>query len=194
MAKVVGPLMSMDARGKLANALVFIGWRGIKDVRTWKKPANPRTEAQQLQRGRFTEAVMKHHTLSGADKMAWDKSAAGQPLSGFNLFVKKVVDALVGGKTWQLIYNVEVEDITNSGATITGITDNAALLRIEYGTSPANLVYYADEPTGRTQPGTFEISLTNLIPGTTYYFKVKTKSPNAVVGETGIYSFTTTTS
>jgi len=46
MAKVVGPLFSLDARNKLGNALVFIGWKGIKDVRQWLKPAQPRTGKQ----------------------------------------------------------------------------------------------------------------------------------------------------
>jgi hypothetical protein len=46
MAKVYGPLHSDNARGKIANALVFIGWKGIKDVRAWLKPANPKTGAQ----------------------------------------------------------------------------------------------------------------------------------------------------
>jgi hypothetical protein len=46
VAKVVGPLFSMDARNKLGDALVFIGWKGIKDVRMWLKPTQPRTGKQ----------------------------------------------------------------------------------------------------------------------------------------------------
>jgi len=46
MAKVSGPLFSIDARGKLGKALVFIGWKGIKDVRQWLTPANPKSAAQ----------------------------------------------------------------------------------------------------------------------------------------------------
>jgi len=46
MAKVWGPLHSDDARGKLAKALVFMGWKGIKTVRTWLKPTNPKREKQ----------------------------------------------------------------------------------------------------------------------------------------------------
>lgn len=46
MAKVTGPLMSLDARGKVGNALVFIGWKGIKSVRQWLKPANPQSTGQ----------------------------------------------------------------------------------------------------------------------------------------------------
>lgn len=46
MAIVTGPLMSLDARGKLGSALVFMGWKGIKTVRQWLKPANPQTADQ----------------------------------------------------------------------------------------------------------------------------------------------------
>ncbi len=46
MAKLTGPLFSLDARGKLGKALVFIGWKGLKTVRQWLKPANPQSAAQ----------------------------------------------------------------------------------------------------------------------------------------------------
>ena len=46
MAKVTAPLLSMDARNKIGDALVFIGWKGIKDVRMWLKPAQPLTGKQ----------------------------------------------------------------------------------------------------------------------------------------------------
>lgn len=46
MAKLTGPLFSLDARGKLGSALVFIGWKGIKTVRQWLKPANPQSADQ----------------------------------------------------------------------------------------------------------------------------------------------------
>ena len=46
MAKLTGPLFSLDARGKLGKALVFIGWKGIKTVRQYLKPANPQSADQ----------------------------------------------------------------------------------------------------------------------------------------------------
>lgn len=46
MAKVTGPLMSMTASGKLADAIVFFGWKGIASVRQWLKPANPQSTGQ----------------------------------------------------------------------------------------------------------------------------------------------------
>lgn len=50
MAKVNGPLYSMSASGKIADAMVFFGWKGLGVVRKWLKPANPQSEAQGDQR------------------------------------------------------------------------------------------------------------------------------------------------
>ena len=50
MAKVTGPLMSISASGKLADSIVFFGWKGIQVVRQWLKPANPQSFAQGDQR------------------------------------------------------------------------------------------------------------------------------------------------
>jgi len=46
MAKVTGPLMSMSASGKLADSIVFFGWKGVNVVRQWLKPANPQSAGQ----------------------------------------------------------------------------------------------------------------------------------------------------
>lgn len=50
MAKVTGPLFSVSATGKLADSIVFFGWKGHNVVRQWLKPANPQTETQGDQR------------------------------------------------------------------------------------------------------------------------------------------------
>jgi hypothetical protein len=46
MAKITGPLMSISATGKLANSLIFSGWKGLNVVRQWLAPANPQTTRQ----------------------------------------------------------------------------------------------------------------------------------------------------
>jgi len=46
MAKIDGPLHSDDARGKIAKSMVFMGWKGIKTVRQWLKPTNPKDPDQ----------------------------------------------------------------------------------------------------------------------------------------------------
>ena len=50
MAKVTGPLYSMSASGKIGDALVFFGWKGINVVRGFVIPSNPQSAAQGDQR------------------------------------------------------------------------------------------------------------------------------------------------
>lgn len=50
MAKVTGPLMSMSASGKLADAIVFFTWKGVNVVRGFVIPANPQSSDQGDQR------------------------------------------------------------------------------------------------------------------------------------------------
>jgi len=48
MAKVDGPLFSLEAKGKIGDALVFFPWKGRHAVRRWLKPTNPRDIDQKL--------------------------------------------------------------------------------------------------------------------------------------------------
>ncbi len=46
MAKVDGPLFSVEARGKVADAIVFFPWKGRHVVRQWLKPTNKKSTLQ----------------------------------------------------------------------------------------------------------------------------------------------------
>lgn len=48
MAKVEGPLFSLEARGKIGNVMVHFPWKGRNVVRKWLKPTNPRDIDQKL--------------------------------------------------------------------------------------------------------------------------------------------------
>jgi len=50
MAKVTGPLFSMSASGKLGDAMVFFGWKGLNVVRQWVIPTNKMSDNQGDQR------------------------------------------------------------------------------------------------------------------------------------------------
>lgn len=47
-AKVDGPLFSLEARGKIGEAIVYFPWKGRHAVRRWLKPTNPRDIDQKL--------------------------------------------------------------------------------------------------------------------------------------------------
>lgn len=109
MAKLKAPLMSLGASGKLGNALVFFGWKGLDVVREYVIPANPKTTAQNTQRGYFTDAVAAVHTAEGVavnpldeyDKSAYALKGATYPTprTWFNTVIKFWVDCKVAVTT-----------------------------------------------------------------------------------------------
>ena len=96
MARTNGPLFSLGASGKLANALVYGTWKGINTVRQYVVPANPQTAAQITQRAKISSAVnaWKNYFIEAAGRSAWNRIALLYPgaMSGFNAFTRNVVN------------------------------------------------------------------------------------------------------
>lgn len=143
MAKVTAPLFSMGASGQLGKSLVYMTWKGIDDVRIYVVPSNPNTAGQQTQRGYFDTAVGLWHSVAfnAADKTAFNLLAAqaSSAMSGFNRFVKGVVDALVAGDAWESVSAIVVSNIAATGFDVAaaGATGNTYTLKI--GTSPSTM-------------------------------------------------------
>ena len=66
MAKVTGPLMSMEASGAFGGALVFGKWKGRPTVRQLVTPSNPQSANQTISRNRVraTGAAQRQVRLS----------------------------------------------------------------------------------------------------------------------------------
>lgn len=82
-----------------------------------------------------------------------------------------------------------VSEITTKKATINWSTDRSSDSKVQYGTSPGS--YFASEPSNSTQVTDHVIELTNLKPGTTYYYKAKWTDEDGNNGSSGEKSFTT---
>ena len=54
MARVTGPLMSMEASGTIGKTLTFANWVGRQYVRRWTRPSNPQTADQMELRNAFS--------------------------------------------------------------------------------------------------------------------------------------------
>lgn len=99
MAKVTGPLMSMDASGQLGKALVFAKWKGQNYVRQYVIPMNPNSVDQVAIRGIVGAASVAWKNgatvgaiaIDAAYKLAYNTAAAGSGMSGFNLFIKECI-------------------------------------------------------------------------------------------------------
>lgn len=100
MAKVKAPLLSLGASGKLAGTLVAFEWKGLKVMREYVIPTNPKTADQVAHRGIFTDAVAawRNYITSAVERAAWNRSAlvGPSPMSGFNSAMRSLVKILVG--------------------------------------------------------------------------------------------------
>ncbi len=80
--------------------------------------------------------------------------------------------------------------ITTKKATITWTTDRTCDSKIQFGTSAGS--YGSVEPSNSSQVASHTIALTNLSPGTTYYYKAKWTDEDGNTGTSEEKSFTTT--
>lgn len=68
MAKVTGPLMSLEASGSVYGALTFAKWKGRQYVRSLVIPANPKTYAQLVARNAMRVAAYAQAGIRKATK------------------------------------------------------------------------------------------------------------------------------
>ena len=99
MAKVSGPFLSVDARGKLGGVLVASAWRGINTMRQLVTPKNPKSFKQLAIRQLITDASQAWSAgstvgtvvINASYKAAFETAAEGKAYSGFDLFIKRCV-------------------------------------------------------------------------------------------------------
>ncbi len=98
MAKVTGPLMSLEARGQFGKALVFSKWKSIQYCRKYVIPSNPSTEAQISIRQYFAQAIATWKSETPTVQAAWNQYVADKGLScsGYNLYIKAYVTYVLG--------------------------------------------------------------------------------------------------
>lgn len=192
MAKVKAPLFGFSASGKLANSLVYMKWKGIDDVREYVVPSNPRSADQTTQRGYMTSAVGKWHStgFTADDVTAFNlwASTLAAVMSGFNAFVRMVLDSLRSALPVVKLYDCAVGGIGAAGATVTIESDQGNDVNLYYGTTKTTLL---TQETGAYVGTTWTFTLAGLAASTDYYFYIVYEGGGAA-GRTGIYHFKTT--
>lgn len=128
MAKVTGPLMSMGARGKLGNTLVFSGWKGIATIRSYVVPANPKTPEQVTQRDTMKKCVLFWNSslADPAQRSGWNKAAAlmASAMSGFNAYVASAINN-INLPTWTGMLTISTLSGSSVGGTFTDLVTGA---------------------------------------------------------------------
>lgn len=89
MPKWVSPLFS-DIRNALGESVVFSMWKGRAYMRSYVKPANPKTTKQTAHRAVFEKLVKRWQAIIDTEdkKSAWNAEALPYQVSGYNLFMK----------------------------------------------------------------------------------------------------------
>ena len=90
MARVIGPIFSLDARGSLGKAVTYSIRKGVNYVRQFTTPKDPQKTAQLQNRGAFQDGVSKWRwgMILDYQKTKWDSYATGTTESGFNRFMR----------------------------------------------------------------------------------------------------------
>ena len=189
MAKVKGPLMSMGATGQLGKSLVFMTWKGIKDVRSHVIPSNPQTDGQMAQRTIMTDAVAAFHALAlnDLDRAAYNVLASIQSaiMSGFNIFCKMFIDNTLLENIILLPYGVVISGNTGGAFSIAATLAGVNAVAVRYGSSPSVLGNGVQmDHGGDGQP--YTKTLSGFTPGDYVYFQLYTGAADTVV-LSGIY-------
>ncbi len=86
MAKPKSPLLSLGARGTIADSLTFQNRGRLTIARNKPIPENPRSEAQLAQRQTYTDAIVAWNDLTPQEKEAWRSVCPG--LSPYHCFMR----------------------------------------------------------------------------------------------------------
>ena len=128
MAKVDGPLFSLEARGKIGDAIVFFPWKGRHVVRQWLKPTNPKSSLQGYVRaslkaiGKFISGILCVSKGSALDSLLYaDATSSADAGMNWNAWLGGgFLDALQVGNAYKTtaFNNYVSEYSTDINATV----------------------------------------------------------------------------
>lgn len=87
MVKLNGPLFSMDARGKLGDAIVYSIWKGRHYARSLVTPSNPQSGPQTGLRSMLKFLSQEWTNLDSTEQADWLQRANQTVISNFNAYV-----------------------------------------------------------------------------------------------------------
>ena len=119
MSKSRVPLMSLEARGSLADSVSFRRSRHVNVAEKKPEPANPKTPGQVSWRTMFEKCSLLWHTLSAAEKAVWETLARSRHMTGYALWQSQCLRPNPGvylplaGGTMQGDIDMDFNGVTN---------------------------------------------------------------------------------
>lgn len=187
MAKIKGPLFSIEGIGKIGKSIIYSKTKGIKTAKEYKVPDNPNTDDQKEKRNYLKDSVLEWQTdgLSGSDVIAWNVYARIQKrsLSGYNMFLKDHLNCYKINNTWNKLTNCIVSDVVETSFKVEISVESDQEGKLYIGTSKYAMF---KEFVGIFDINKYTFEITELLGSTGYYFYIKnTKAGES--GRTGIY-------
>jgi hypothetical protein len=105
MAKVINPLMSTEARGRVGG-LIANTWRGISYLKAFCSPAQPRTQRQLQMRAWNAMLMRKWQSLTPTNRTNWNDYAVNHPDIDWTGNQKRLT-----GLNWYLRCNIRLLDL-----------------------------------------------------------------------------------
>lgn len=196
VAKVKAPLLSLGASGAIGEALVFFPWKGLNVAREYVVPANPRTTAQNTQRGHLTAAVADIHAaqahavkpLVEADVRAYAlwASVVKSATTWFNQACRNYIDQLVAGLLPTVFRGYTVTSTVANTVRANIYGDEIAAGKIatgnfKWGTSKTALVH-TQAATPNLGANNMWADIAGLTPGVKYFVQFEAASVAGYVG------------
>jgi len=98
MVKVIGPLYSLSASGKIAERLVFSIRASGQQVRFQRKQKDIITASRLTQRGAYLQGVDSWKILADNVKIEWITEAKSLQMTGYNLYMQNYLNDFVNGR------------------------------------------------------------------------------------------------
>lgn len=89
MPKLRGPLLSLEARGRLTKLFSYLRRRGHHIVEAVPVPTDAKSAAQLFNRHMFSKCVDLWHLLSDAEKQEWESLARPRHMTGYAWFISQ---------------------------------------------------------------------------------------------------------
>jgi len=180
MAKVSGPLMSIEARGKIAEALVYFPWKGRHLVRQWLKPANPKRTLQGYVRvslkiiGKAIARILSVSQGDALDSYLYTKmtslAPAAQPWNAY--LAKQVLEDLKSAGAFQTASFTAMSALYSTHSNVAAFSTDATALMLsdfvfDYGYTVSNdagfLLYMAAYAAQKLQIAGFTTALADWV-------------------------------
>ncbi len=97
----ISNVMGNRYSGTIGKAVIASSWRGIKYIRAYKVPRDPKTKLQLRHRTLFARAVETWHSLEPRQRELYNRVATR--MTGYNLFIKNYIEAAREGRELDIL-------------------------------------------------------------------------------------------